>query len=93
MTHPTIKAFGDNLRAEIVAGRQLPGQANAKPAFWIEVTKGGAGYFACMFWDGEGYAEPWETGMGRYVDPSEAEVEGRRWAEDEGIEFRASDPA
>lgn len=88
MSDPAIKAFGDNLRAKINAGQPLAGQKVAEPTFWIEVSKGGAGYFALMLWDGDGYPEPWETGERRYGEPEPAECEARAWAEAEGLEFR-----
>jgi len=93
MTHPRIKTFGDNLRAKIVAGEPLPGQSVEKPSFWIEVTKGGAGYFAVMVWDGDGFPEPWETGVGRYETEAEATAEAKSWAESEGLEFREGSEA
>lgn len=81
--HPTVKAFGDDLRAKINGGHQLSGQKVERPSFWIEVTKGGSGYFAVMLWDGDGYAEPWETGEGRYGEPEPAMCEARSWAENQ----------
>ena len=60
-----------------------------KPTYWVETTQGMRGYFAVMLWDGMGFAEPWDSGIGSYATASEAAVEAREWAEAEGIEFRA----
>ena len=45
--------------------KKLDDQTVDKPTFWIEVTSGMSGYFAVMLWNGGGFAEPWDTGMGR----------------------------
>jgi len=56
----------------------------------ITVTSGISGYFAVMIWwnpEMGGFAEPYQTGIGRYRSKSEAEIEGRRWAKDEELPF------
>lgn len=80
--------FKDVLTSQVRDGRMLDGQTKPKPTYWIEVTHGGAGYFAVMLWDGMGFPEPWDSGDGRYADRKLAEAEGRRWAAEEEIEFR-----
>jgi hypothetical protein len=84
-----FSAFKDVLTTQVKNGKMLDGQMNPEPKFWIEVTKGGAGYFAVMLWDGDGYPEPWDSGEGRYSEPEPAGAEAKRWALEEGIEFRA----
>lgn len=84
------KNYATRLRHDVNAGKALVGQVIDKPEFWIEVTKGGAGYFAVMMWNGDGFPEPWETGDGRYGEPEPAMCEARTWAEAEGLEFRAN---
>lgn len=68
---------------------ELDGQTKAKPSYWIETMKGGAGWFACMVWDGMGYPEPWDTGVGRYATEAEAATEACNWAANERIEYRS----
>lgn len=80
--------FKDVLTTAVRNGRQLDGQINASPTFWIETTHGGAGWFAVMLWDGDGFTEPWDTGAGRYATEAEAATEARGWAAEESIEFR-----
>lgn len=80
-------AFKDKLTTDVQNGKMLDGQTNPKPKFWIEVTCGGAGYFAVKLWDGDGFPEPWDSGEGRYRTSAEAAVEGRQWAAEEQIEF------
>jgi len=67
---------------------KIDGQVERSPTYWIEVTKGGSGYFAVMLWDGMGFPEPWETGIGRYETAAQAESEAENWAEAEGVSFR-----
>lgn len=58
----------------------------------VTTTKGGSGYFAVMLWwnpDLGGFAEPWQTGAGRYASHEEAEIEARDWAEAEGVPYHA----
>jgi hypothetical protein len=75
------------IAADAQAGK-IDGQKKAPPTYWIEVTSGMRGFFAVMLWDGMGFAEPWETGMGSYDTAEKAAVEARMWAEAEGVEFR-----
>jgi hypothetical protein len=65
----------------------LDGQVK-KPTYWITTTSGMSGFFAVMMWDGMGFDEPWETGIGRYKTSAPAVTEGKQWAEAEGLEFR-----
>ena len=54
----------------------------------IQVSKGMAGWFAVMvWWNPEGFPEPFDTGIGRYALQSQAIAEGQQWAEAEGIPF------
>lgn len=56
---------------------------------WIEVSQGMSGHFAVMMHTHEeGFAEPWDTGIGRYATREEAVEEARGWAEGEGVECR-----
>lgn len=81
-------SFSRNLRAKVDAGEMpIEGQEKRLPKFWIEVTRGGSGWFAVMLWDGMGYPEPWENGDSRYNEQESAIVEGRAWAVEEKIEF------
>ena len=81
-------AFRDVLTTNVQNGRvKLDGQTNDTPKFWISITQGGAGWFAVKLWDGDGFAEPWESGEGRYKTASDAEREARQWAAEENLEF------
>ncbi len=58
---------------------------------YITTTYGSSGHFAVMLWwnpDLGGFWEPWTTGTGRYASSADAVVEGREWAEAEGLEFK-----
>ena len=63
-----------------------------KPKKFITTTKGMA-WFAVMYWwndediPGQGFWEPWDTGIGRYADEADAINEAQAWADDEGFEF------
>jgi hypothetical protein len=62
----------------------------ADTAPYITITKGGAGWFAVYMWwapEHGGYWEPWQTGIGRYATPAEAEKEGREWADAEELKY------
>jgi hypothetical protein len=67
---------------------RIEGQTKSPPNYWITVTSGMRGYFAVMLWDGMGFEEPWETGMGSYDTPEQAAIEAKQWAEAEGIEYK-----
>jgi hypothetical protein len=55
---------------------------------YITITKGMRGWFAVMiWWNPEGFEEPYQTGIGSYKWPEQAEPEARDWADAEGIEF------
>ena len=57
---------------------------------YITVTEGMSGHFAVLVaWNPElgGFWEPYQTGIGRYRERSEAIAEGRDWAELEGLQF------
>lgn len=63
-------------------------------AKYITTTKGMAGYFAVMLWwntetlsISDGFWEPYESGIGRYVTIEEAAAEGIEWAKCEGLKF------
>lgn len=52
----------------------------------VGVTSGMSGHFAVLYcWNPDGFAEPWNTGVGRYATKEEAEEEARGWAEAEGV--------
>lgn len=67
---------------------------NKHPSFIaVNLTPAMSGYFATLYsWTvddfGQGYYEPWTTGVGRYATWQEANVEGEAWAKDEGLEFK-----
>jgi hypothetical protein len=67
---------------------EIDGQKKSPPVYWVEVTSGMRGFFAVLLWDGMGFPEPWETGIGSYKTAAQAAVEAQQWAEAEGIEFR-----
>ena len=56
----------------------------------ISITSGMAGFFAVLYWwNPEGFAEPFETGSGRYPKTIQGELnainEAKNWAESEEI--------
>jgi hypothetical protein len=54
----------------------------------IQVTKGLSGWFAVMlWWNPDGFAEPYETGEGRYALQADAIAEAKEWAEGAGLPF------
>ena len=56
---------------------------------YITVTHGMSGYFAVhVWWNPEGFWEPWSTGFGRYSDKAQAIAEARQWAEAEEMEYK-----
>ena len=59
---------------------------------YMTISQGISGcWFAVLVWknpDMGGFYEPYDTGVGRYATPDEAEKEARMWAADEGVEFR-----
>jgi hypothetical protein len=60
---------------------------NMKPKH-IEVYESIGGWKAVMlWWNPNGFWEPWQTGCGAYETRAEAEEEARTWAEDESVEF------
>jgi hypothetical protein len=60
---------------------------------FITVTQGMSGYFAVLMWwndkdfPGEGFWEPYNTGIGRYATKEEAQEEAKFWAEDEELRY------
>lgn len=65
-------------------------QSGHKP--YITTTKGGAGWFAVqLWWNPEGFTEPYQTGFGRYPDKAGAEREAKYWAEAEELEYIAEE--
>lgn len=60
-----------------------------KKAF-ITTTQGMSGWFAVhVWWNPEGFWEPWDTGFGRYATEERAIEEAQLWAESEGLEYIA----
>lgn len=58
------------------------------PAY-ITITRGMRGFFAVhIWWNPEGFWEPWQSGFGSYATREEAIPEARSWAEAEGLEFK-----
>lgn len=61
---------------------------------WVTITKGISGYFAVIMWINNEtpelgpFAEPWDTGMGRYTDPEHAKFEARAIAEDNNLPYQ-----
>lgn len=56
---------------------------------FVTVTYGLRGYFAVlMWWNPDGFWEPWQSGIGSYVTAEDAAKEGREWAEAEGVKFK-----
>jgi hypothetical protein len=56
---------------------------------FVTVTHGMSGYFAvCMWWNPDGFWEPWSTGFGRFATRDEAIEEGEHWAMAEELEFQ-----
>jgi hypothetical protein len=55
----------------------------------ITVSHGMRGYFAVkMTWNSEGFYEPERSAPLSYPTREAASSDGRRWAQDEGIEFK-----
>lgn len=56
---------------------------------YITTTHGLSGHFAVMvWWNPEGFWEPWNTAAGRYETRAEAEADAKEWAQAEGLEYR-----
>lgn len=56
---------------------------------YITITSGMRGYFAVMvWWNPEGFWEPWQTGFGSYKNKLDAIPEAKDWAKLEEIEFK-----
>ncbi len=57
---------------------------------YVTSTHGGRGWFAVLvWWNPDGFWEPWQSGIGSYVTQEEAEVEAREWAEADEVAFRS----
>ncbi len=57
---------------------------------FITITKGTRGWFAVMmWWNPEGFYEPWDTSAVSHANEHEAEIEARAWAEDENIKYES----
>jgi hypothetical protein len=59
---------------------------------WISVTSGISGYFAVEMWLNNDdssmiFAEPWDTGIGRYATYDEAKDEAMEWAAADELPF------
>ncbi len=56
---------------------------------YITVTHGMRGYFAVqLWWNPEGFWEPYQTGIGSYLTKAAAEPEAKQWAEAEEMEYK-----
>lgn len=54
----------------------------------VTVTSGMSGYFAVLiWWNPEGFAEPYNTGIGRYKNIGSAIAEAKDWAKSEEIPY------
>jgi len=61
---------------------------------FITVTQGMRGWFAVkLWWNPDGFWEPWSTSEDTFIDAKAAEPDGIAWAEAEGLEFRPYTPA
>lgn len=48
----------------------------------------GSGHAAiCLWWNPDGFWEPWQTGIGRYATQDEAVTEAKYWAEAEDLKY------
>lgn len=55
---------------------------------YVTITKGMRGYFAVLiWWNPEGFWEPWDTGCGSYDNAEAAAPEAIAWAEDEDLPY------
>jgi hypothetical protein len=64
---------------------------NETPALndYITTTSGISGHFAVhVWWNPEGFWEPYNTGIGRYATNAEAVEEAKAWAESEGLQYK-----
>jgi len=87
--NPAYRSFSGQLLEDVRRGEApIDGQAKREPVFYIQAMTLGSGWAAVMIWDGMGFEEPWETGMGRYGEPEPAEAEAKNWAAAEGVEYR-----
>lgn len=58
---------------------------------YITVVEGSGGWFVVqVWWNPElgGFWEPFQTGIGRYIDKKDAEVEAKDWAEAEDMPYK-----
>ena len=55
---------------------------------YVTTKWGMRGFFAVLMTYEDGYWDVWQSGIGSYKNAAEAAVEGRQWAEAEGLEFR-----
>lgn len=55
---------------------------------YVTAYKSIGGYKAVhVWWNPDGFWEPWQTGMGAYATREEANTEAREWAEAEEMRF------
>lgn len=55
---------------------------------YITITSGMSGHFAVeVWWNPEGFWEPYQTGYGRYATEEEADTEARAWADSDEIPY------
>lgn len=56
---------------------------------YVTIRKGMSGWFAChIWWNPDGFWEPYDTGMGRYALKEFAIAEAREWANDLQLPFK-----
>lgn len=69
-------------------GQQIPLPLDT-PRDFVTTSEGGRGWFAVhVWWNPEGFYEPYNTGFGRYATKEEAIKEAKELAEEEGLEYR-----
>lgn len=84
------------LQSRVVGVRTPSDSPNKMTNSYITVTSGMSGYFAVKMWlNAEDYEfpfwEPYETGVGRYLNKDLAIEEAKAWAIEEELEFKLDD--
>ena len=84
----TEQCAGDVAMAEDIDAAFDAAETTEHPSF-VTITNGMRGFFAVLvWWNPEGFYEPWSTGIGSYATGDDAVAEAENWAKDEGVEFR-----
>lgn len=62
---------------------------NEDQSSYVTTTHGMRGWFAVLMWyNPEGFWEPFQSGIGSYKTQIEAEKEAKEWADAEEIKFK-----